>query len=111
MAEVKLYRSEKPFWLVDARCGPKNGLSICSGDASAEWYTKVAPQHLDRLLAALRQHLGKPVDGESGVSKEQEILNLLMLAFGVRDSNPYTPISEFLNQSGIPVKNEFWGSI
>ncbi len=111
MADIKLYRSEQPFWLVDASCGPNHGLSICSGDASAEWYTKVAAQHLDALLAALRQKLGTRADEDRGVSREQEILDLLSTAFSKTGKNPYTPIMEFLADAGIPFKNEFWGSM
>ena len=84
MNKIKLYRSEQPFWLVDASCGPKLGLSICSGDADAEWYTKVAAEHLD---------------------------DLLVVAFGSTGSNPYTPIKEFLANAGVPFTSEFWGSM
>lgn len=111
MNKIKLYRSEQPFWLVDASCGPKLGLSICSGDADAEWYTKVAAEHLDDLLAALRRKLGKHAGEDRGSSREQEILDLLVVAFGSTGSNPYTPIKEFLANAGIPFTSEFWGSM
>jgi hypothetical protein len=111
MADIKLYRSEQPFWLVDASCGPNSGLSICSGDGDAEWYTKVAAQHLDGLLAALWQKLGTPADEDRGVSREQEILDQLVIGFSATGTNPYTPIKEFLAEAGIPFKSEFWGSM
>ena len=79
MAEIKLYRRDQPFWLVDATCEPNTGLLTISGNADAEWHTKVTPQHLDPLLAALRRGLRTSPDEESGVSREQEILDLLLM--------------------------------
>jgi hypothetical protein len=111
VAKVKLYRSEQPFWLVDATCGSHKGLSICSGDSNAEWYTKVAPEHLGVLLAALRQKLGRSTKDDHAASREQEILDLLVIAFGSEGSNPYTPVNEFLADAGIPFTGEFWGSM
>ena len=113
--EIVLYRVPG-HWLTDASIGAESGLSICSGDSSAEWYVKVGRGDLSRLLAALKTRRdGQTAATGSGVKGTppdlDEIMALLLELFGKGDNSPFGDIKQFLADSGIPWKGDFWGSM
>lgn len=115
-SKIILYRSTSPYWLVDATCGPEEGLSICSGDANAEWYVRVASENTDRLLFALRARKERLRLSDASVAygdpvPDNELLKLLFENFGDGPSNPFTEIKQFFAESEIRATSDFWGSM
>jgi hypothetical protein len=113
--EIVLYRVPG-YWLTNASIGAKNGLSVCSGDSRAEWYVKVAPAELPRLLAALQARqqgqAAAPAGGTYCAPPDLDaIMDLLLELFGNNDKNPFEAIKQFLAASGIPWKGDFWGAM
>ena len=114
--KVILYRATRPFWLVDASIGPETGLSICSGDADNEWYVRVEPEHVDRLLFALRarkERLGL-TDASTAHGEpipDNEVLALLVANFGNGSANPFADIKQFFAEAEIRSRSDFWGQM
>lgn len=116
LESVVLYRAARPYWLVDAKLDDRDGLSICSGDANAEWFIRVLPDDLDRLRALLEARLERI--GGSGVMRgtvsdlpRQPLLLLLLENFGHLDDNPFASVKDFLKESRVPFDTDFWGSM
>lgn len=105
--KVILYRSTKPYWLVEAALDESNGLSIGSGNNDAEWLLHISPRHLERLMFALRglkQQAGnRPMAFGAGTDlPDIELLVLLFENFGNRDANPFEAIKAFLREVQVP---------
>ncbi|MDX1498738.1 MAG: hypothetical protein R3176_02500 [Woeseiaceae bacterium] len=113
---VVLYRSGRPYWLVDAKLDPETGLAVCSGDNNAEWYLRVMPENLPAMATALRDRLdrlgGSPIlHGTLHDLPDNELLLLLLENFGNRDSNPFDAIKAFVSEAGVPAEFDHFGSM
>ena len=77
---VVLYeeRTRGGSWIVDAAVNPDGGISICSGDGSAEWYAIIDQSAKPALGDALRVHLH--ISSPAGPNIDDEILELLLRA-------------------------------
>ena len=110
---VVLYRDGRGgSWIVDAGINADGGISICSGDGSAEWYAIVDRAAKPMLVEALRKRLNVTEPGRPDM--DDEILDLLVRAFSRRSPpghGPYREIRRFLDKNRIPWRSDFWGSL
>ncbi len=99
-------------WIVDAEVNPNGGISICSGDGSAEWYAIIDQSAKLALRESLRAHLH--ISSPTGPNIDDEILELLVRAFSTGSlfgRGPYRDIRRFLDKNDIPWRSDFWGSL
>lgn len=99
-------------WIVDAAVNSDGGISICSGDGSAEWYAIIDQSAKLALREALRGHLH--ISSPHGPYIDDEILELLVRAFSRASwfgGGPYREIRRFLDKNDIPWRSDFWGSL
>ena len=113
--KIVLYRSARPYWLVDATID-QLGLAIASGNNASEWTTRVLPDDLgqlkDALLARAEQGgASRAMRGTIYDLPDNEVLLLLLDNFGSTRANPYDEIKRFLAEAGIPADNDFCGSM
>jgi len=111
---VVLYQDEGRggSWIVDAEITADGGISICSGDGSAEWYAIVDRAAKPMLVEALRKHLNVTEPGRPDM--DDDILDLLVRAFSRRSllgPGPYPEIRRFLDKNRVPWRSDFWGSL
>ena len=103
MDSVTLWKADTPgyYWLVEASLDAHGNLSVCSGDATREWYAIVSADHVPQLRATLA--------GDDVRLAAMPVLDQLVARFGADgERGPFEDIKLFLNGHAIPWTAQSW---